>query len=149
MAAKKRRNGKAGSNGKAERLDAQRIEGDPPAADIEDPKGRDKKTGRFTPGNTQRKGLSNRHAVSAAQFRDLLHACVTPQAMKAILNKLIRAAKKGESWAIKEVLDRIYGKPDAKVKVEGNVEYTLSVVREGIDQLAARLGDGEVEVDLG
>jgi len=50
---------------------------------------------------------------------------------EAISRKLWAEASKGEAWAIREIMDRIDGKPTQKV--ESTVDNTINVQHEVID----------------
>lgn len=50
---------------------------------------------------------------------------------EAMSRKLWAEAAKGEAWAIREIMDRIDGKP--KQTIEQDVENTIRVEREIID----------------
>lgn len=95
-------------------------------------KGRDR-AGRFAPGNRASKG--NPHAVQVAKLRATLLGAVTPADLKAVIGKMIEAAKAGEPWAIKETLDRCIGRavpaePDAG---DGVVKIIVTHVGREID----------------
>ncbi len=65
--------------------------------------------GRFTAGNKASKG--NKNAKRVAELRSALMAAVRSKDVKQILEALIEAAKKGDTVAAREVLDRTLGKP--------------------------------------
>lgn len=69
--------------------------------------GRDTR-GRFLPGNPG--GDGNPHAAAVNRFRAAMMATVTEADVKAVITKLVQAAKAGEPWAVKELLDRIIGR---------------------------------------
>jgi len=49
-----------------------------------------------------------------------------PQALRKVANKLIREAQKGEAWAIKELADRLDGKPAQMIV--GDEEQPLTLI---------------------
>lgn len=65
--------------------------------------------GRFQPGNSFARG--NPHAKRIGELRAALLAAITDEDWRAILAKLVDAAKEGEQWAIREIFDRTLGKP--------------------------------------
>ena len=69
--------------------------------------GRDR-SGRFSAGNKLAKG--NPFAKQAQQLRVALFRAVTKRDIKAIVAKLVEAAKAGDVVAAREVLDRTIGK---------------------------------------
>lgn len=72
------------------------------------PSGRDGR-GRFTEGN--RASVGNPHAAAVAKFRAVLLASVTEEDLAAVVRVLVDQAKMGEGWAVKEMLDRLVGRP--------------------------------------
>jgi len=66
--------------------------------------------GRFVPGHA---GLSpgNPHAAQVSRLRAALLEAVTPEDLRAIVRVLIRMARKGSLPAIKELFERVLGKP--------------------------------------
>lgn len=73
--------------------------------------GRDAATGRFQPGN--RFGRGNPYVARVAAWRRAFAQSVTPADITRVLGKLKEAAFAGESWAIKELLERALGRPPA------------------------------------
>ena len=71
--------------------------------------GRDRASGRFAKG--WRGGKGNPHARQVARLRSTLLRAVTPTALKAAVNALLREAQSGNVAAIRELLDRTLGKP--------------------------------------
>ena len=65
--------------------------------------------GRFAPGN--RGGPGNPHAKKVAQLRSALLETVTVDDMKAVMLKLVATARDGDLPAIKEMFERVLGKP--------------------------------------
>ena len=70
--------------------------------------GRDS-NGRFAPG--WRGGPGNPHARKVAKLRSALLATVTEDDMKAVTLKLVAMARDGNLPAIKEMFERVLGKP--------------------------------------
>jgi len=79
--------------------------------------GRDASTGRFTPGNPG--GPGNPYARATAAFRSVMLETITEADIKAVVKILIKSARSGESWAIRELLDRTIGKATQAVEVSG------------------------------
>ena len=88
--------------------------------------GRDGK-GRFVAGNNIAKG--NPHAKRIGELRSAMIESVTIDDMKAVIRQLVRAAKDGESWAVKVLLDRTLGKPLEADLIE-RIEQMESTIRE-------------------
>jgi hypothetical protein len=64
--------------------------------------------GRFAPGNPG--GPGNPCAAAVAGWRAVLVEAVTPDDIRAVLAELVKQAKAGERWAVKELLDRCLGR---------------------------------------
>ncbi len=80
--------------------------------------GRDTR-GRFAFGN--KGGPGNPYAARVGRWREIMTDAVTDEDMRAVVAALVAAAKRGESWAVKEVFDRTVGKPveaDLVVRLE-------------------------------
>lgn len=60
------------------------------------------------------------------EFERLLHE-TSRDDFRAIIDQLIEAAKRGEPWAVKDVLDRVLGKPKQAVQFDGEVMQPLVV----------------------
>ncbi|MGH8320466.1 MAG: DUF5681 domain-containing protein [Gammaproteobacteria bacterium] len=69
--------------------------------------------GRFAPGNSG--GPGNPFARRTAELRSLMLQSVTEEDFRAIIAKLVEKAKKGDLAATREVLTRLFGKPDAAI----------------------------------
>lgn len=67
--------------------------------------------GRFAAGNSG--GPGNPHARAVGQLRAAMMASITPQDVSAVVAALVAQAKAGEPWAVRELLDRVLGKPEA------------------------------------
>ena len=73
--------------------------------------------GRFIDGNTASSG--NPYVRQLHDWRKAFYGAVTPADMKALAKVLLKQAKAGEPWAIKEVLDRMLGKPRQALEISG------------------------------
>ena len=73
-----------------------------------DPNGRGP-DGRFTPGNKAATG--NPYAKKVSRLRAALIGAVKPADIDKIIKVLIREAKTGDVSSIRELLDRVLGKP--------------------------------------
>jgi hypothetical protein len=71
--------------------------------------GKDKKSGKFLPGNKCAKG--NPFAKQVAQLRAAFYEALTEEDLKEVAMALIKKAKKGDVAAIKELLLRVMGQP--------------------------------------
>ena len=56
-------------------------------------------------------GPGSPHAAKVAEWRQALVDAVTPEDLTAVVQKLVERAKAGESWAVRELMDRTVGKP--------------------------------------
>ena len=65
--------------------------------------------GRFAKGNAG--GPGNPYAKRIGELRAALLKALSDAEWQAVIDRLIKAAKDGESWAIRELLDRTLGKP--------------------------------------
>ncbi len=72
--------------------------------------------GRFRPGNRAAVGRGNPHADRVHAWRAALAATVTEDDLRAVIGKLVEAAKAGKPWAIRELLDRCLGKPTQAIE---------------------------------
>lgn len=71
-------------------------------------------SGRFVPGTTGGPGRPRR----ANQLRSAMLEAVTEQDIIEVTGQLLAAAKRGEPWAVRELLDRATGKPQSTASVE-------------------------------
>ena len=82
--------------------------------------------GRFLPGNPG--GPGNPQARNVATWRQALADTVSAADVAQVTQKLVAAAKAGEPWAIREVLDRCLGKPHVQIELQADAdsvrEYT-------------------------
>ena len=76
--------------------------------------GRDR-GGHFLPGNPG--GPGNPHTRRSAEVRRMLADAVTEDDVLAVVAALVKAARMGEPWAVKELLDRTMGKPVTTVEL--------------------------------
>ena len=83
--------------------------------------GRDKQ-GRFIVGN--KGGPGNPHAKQVALLRGALLSAVTPEDLHDVIRVLIEKALSGNVSAIKELLDRLYGKPKVAVEMKQELRST-------------------------
>ena len=73
--------------------------------------------GRLASGNAYgRRGSP--HAAKVASWRSALTETVTANDMAEVFRVLVERAKAGESWAVKELLDRTLGKPQEADLIE-------------------------------
>ena len=83
--------------------------------------------GRFVKGCAP--GPGNPFARRVAQLRARIVASVTDSDLDSVIATLVQAAKDGEPWAIRELLDRVIGrsKPtdDGDGDGDGKVEVTI------------------------
>ena len=78
--------------------------------------------GRFTTGN--KGGPGNPHAKQVAVMRAALLSAVTPEDLHDVIRVLIEKALSGNVSAIKELLDRLYGKPKVAVEMKQELQST-------------------------
>ncbi len=76
--------------------------------------------GKFAPGNAG--GPGNPHARAIGQLRTAMMSSVSADDVGEVVRGLVRAAKLGEPWAVREFLDRLFGKPEAFDLVEKLVD---------------------------
>ncbi len=85
------------------------------------------KNGQFLPGNN---GGGYPFQQHVKDFRQQLYDCVTEEDYQEICRSLIRKARAGEPWAVRELLDRLLGKSTQHV----DLKHTLTI-RDVIDQI--------------
>ena len=59
--------------------------------------------------------------------------------VRRIVEKLVEAAEEGDSWAIKEVFDRMDGKPQMAVEMSGTLDLKQEVVNSGLERISKTL----------
>ncbi len=75
--------------------------------------------GRFLPGNQAACGRGNPHAARVNAWRAALAETVTEADVGEVIAQLLKKAKAGQPWAVKEFLDRTLGKADQRLEVTG------------------------------
>ena len=99
--------------------------------------GRDAR-GRFTPGNPG--GPGNPYVRVVASWRNAFVSEVSPDDVGAVIRALVAAAKRGEPWAVREVLDRCLGKPrQAEERAEDETPPAVKVNLDLSRMLANRM----------
>jgi hypothetical protein len=83
-------------------------------------------SGKFAPGN--KGGPGNPHAKRVAEIRGQLLEAATPARMKKVINALLTQAESGDMAAIKEVFDRLIGKPTQPIEGVGDVLMPIKIV---------------------
>lgn len=78
------------------------------------------------PGAGRPKGCKAGHTIQAEKAREYIIKRVTEE-LEPIINVLIQKAKSGETMAIKELLDRAYGKPKETVEHTGEVQIDIDI----------------------
>ena len=73
--------------------------------------------GRFLPGKPG--GPGNPHAAAVGACRSVMAASMTADDLQEVFGTLVREAKAGEPWAVKELLNRCLGRPTQAVAIEG------------------------------
>lgn len=79
------------------------------------PNGKDPRSGRFLPGNQMGKGNPTLRRVGL--LRQMLLDTVTDDDFREVVTALVAKAKSGDLPAVKELLDRMLGKPAQAVAV--------------------------------
>ena len=87
--------------------------------------GKDPKTGKFLPGHKLSKG--NPHIDKVAHFRNLLYAAATDEEVNKVFVALIEKAQGGHIGAIKELFNRLGGKPQQQIEITGDGNQTYQV----------------------
>lgn len=88
--------------------------------------------GTFAKGNPG--GPGNPQGKKLAQLRAKMTEVVTPEDMVEVWKSLLKAALKGEPWAVREILNRVHGKAPETVKLDASVY----VEKAGLDLLQDR-----------
>jgi hypothetical protein len=89
------------------------------------------RAGRFAPGNAG--GPGNPHAAQVARWRATLAANVTENDMAEVVRALVKAAKAGGGWAVRELLDRTLGRPVEADLIE-RLEALEAAAPKGLDR---------------
>ena len=115
-------NGRNGSNGKSRAAPAgngkpkrKGPKGDPYA-------GHRRPNGTLLPGHSG--GPGRKKSSRGEVFNRVADATLTETVATDVWNRLVKAAKAGEPWAIREILDRSLGKADQKFT--GEVGFTMA-----------------------
>ena len=74
--------------------------------------------GRFLPGNPG--GPGNPQARNVATWRKALAEAVSAEDVTQVAQRLVDAAKAGEPWAVRELLDRLLGKPHVQIELQAD-----------------------------
>ena len=104
--------------------------------------------GKFKKGNPGGGGKAALYK-DKIRYNDLLRKCVTDDEFKKVAAKLLEKAQEGEGWAIRELMDRLMGKP----KQVAEVDITQNNIdpKTVINNIAILLGvsdDGEEFIQL-
>lgn len=114
------------------------------------------KATRFKPGNPG--GPGNPHYGKLERFRAALMEAVTVNDVKAIAKRLVKDARDGDNFAIKELFDRLFGRPVTPIlaRVDDGAE-ALALLRQERLEILKRpeyrvlldeaLADGDREED--
>ncbi len=94
--------------------------------------------GRFAKGNLG--GPGNPHASRTARLRAMLLDNVTDDDFKTVVAKLVAMAKGGDLAAIRELLDRMMGKPKATIELE-RAEFDEAELDREIENALEQLAD--------
>jgi len=97
------------------------------------------KNGQFVAG--YKGGPGNPYIEAVAKWRKAVVETVTPEDVTAVFLELVKAAKKGEPWAIHELLDRTLGRASQTVELTQNTELVVTF------QYAKKPIGGEVVAD--
>jgi hypothetical protein len=76
--------------------------------------------GRFLPGNPG--GPGNPQACNVATWRKTLAEAVSAEDITQVVQRLVAAAKAGEPWAVRELLDRLLGKPHVQIELQADMD---------------------------
>ena len=85
--------------------------------------GRDRR-GRFKAGNQAAAGRSHPFAARVSEWREAMARTVTAEDIREVFSELVKRAKAGERWAVKELLTRTIGVPEV-VEAEEPPTITL------------------------
>lgn len=93
--------------------------------------------GKFVKGNPGGPGAASLNK-DRVRYNDILKNCATDEEFQKVAEKLLGKAQDGESWAIKELLDRLMGKP--KQFIEADLTTTHVDPQIIIGQVSVLLG---------
>lgn len=79
-----------------------------PRTQAPSPNGRDGR-GRFSRGNAG--GPGNPYAAVVSRWRSAVTNAVSDEDLREVVRALVRAAKRGEAWAVRDLFDRTLGRP--------------------------------------
>ena len=90
----------------------------------------------ITPESTDKGGAQpgNQNAKKGKLFYDALRIALVQEdrkSLRKITDKLVKAAEEGDAWAVKEIMDRMDGKPVQSTEItgaDGGLFETLSTV---------------------
>ena len=116
--------------------------------------------GRFAPGNKLGKGNPHANLIAGFRMRWLQVAKTqdVEKAYKFLVNTMNGVGDDGKDadiaynvrlMACDKFLDRTIGKPVVAVDLTGDVGETFAIVREGLERLSGRFGQGHKRIDLG
>ena len=78
--------------------------------------------GKFAKGNPGGKGAAIL-TKDKVRYGDILRKCVSDEDFKKVSAKLLERAVAGEPWAIRELMDRLMGKPKQFAEVDLSATY--------------------------
>ena len=110
--------------------------------------GKSSKTGKFLAGNQLARGRSNPYAKALTVWRAELYAAIEPGDIRCVIRKLITEARNGRGWAIRELLDRCFGKPAIYAEIGGPGAGSLDLVRAAAQAIVEDAESCEIAVKL-
>ena len=90
--------------------------------------------------------LGNRNAAKAKMFEGQIRAALNAEdrlALREIADKLVAMARTGDLPAIKEVIDRVDGKPKQGVELSGDSDNPLTLAIATAADLRKQIRGGE------
>jgi len=90
--------------------------------------------GRFLPGNPG--GPGNPQAGNVGKWRQALAEAVSAEDLAEVTRKLVKAAKAGKPWAVRELLNRCLGKPSVQIDLQADVEAVREYTE--VEEIEAR-----------
>ena len=94
--------------------------------------------GRFVTGNSG--GPGNPYALHTARLRALLLDAVTDDDFTVVVAKLVEMAKGGNLAAIRDLLDRMTGRPKSTVELQ-QTEFDRAEIEQELEDLLQELVD--------